>query len=262
MSMHGKSIESARSNNSNERLSPTGFRGKTDSALGINEKEFWSNVKDARSRSTMFIRRNLDPTNKTAQPERHIIPVSDAVMFGSKKMSQNENGVKGYEIPMWDKNLKPRAFRIAPGKNINVFEAEAKKKELVPGPNKYKFKDLIAKDMGNAIVCKSPRETQAAELQRIERKRKFPGVGQHKVSYTAIEIPTKGFSKVVEPRVGPLDDAQAKAQKIPDARLPELKHIRSRARVARIWPEHKEKVVQKTALGPTSYEVNDAFKNS
>ena len=63
---------------------------------------------------------------------------------------------------MWSELVKPKVSKISPGKVNNFVDIEIKTKEYVPGPGKYKFKDL--NKMGNPVVNKSPRITQADEL--------------------------------------------------------------------------------------------------
>lgn len=55
-----------------------------------------------------------------------------------------------------------------------------KEKAMIPSPSQYKLEP--PPDRGhNPLVTKSPRLTEAAEIQQAAKKRKSPGVGQYEV---------------------------------------------------------------------------------
>ena len=187
--------------------------------------------------------------------------VQDSVRMS---MHSGDEGSAFSPVKMSFTNLdKPQMPKIMPiGKPRSFIDMMTKPTAYVPGPDKYKTDRSYLNMHTNTLTTKSKRETEAAFLMRIVKKRNFPAPGSYKLNYTRVEKGIHGTSTDRLDRVGYLDEAAWKGQFSPEYRKPSLEPIKKRIRNPMIMKEHPQKPVVKTNLSPASYNSLASYKAS
>ena len=137
-----------------------------------------------------------------------------------------------------------------------------KEKAFVPAPTKYKVEGNLADTKHNPCHQKSPRLTEAAEIQIKEKRRKMPAVGAYKPNFKRVEPSTLGCFKWKSDRAGYLEEAMWRGSKQPAFGLPKVELTKPTTRVPRIWKMVPEKKKEKQSLSPTSYQPMDSYKKT
>ena len=112
------------------------------------------------------------------------------------------------------------------------------------------------------MVSKSPRVTEAEEMQKRQKKNNYPEPSTYKVNFKRVDPQLRGCFKWSSDRVGYLEEAMYRGQKSPAYKTPSYAAVEKKPRFAKMWKEAPPKEVKKTSLSPTSYEVDKSFKES
>lgn len=101
-------------------------------------------------------------------------------LAGNKDFS--EEGVKGYQVPLWKNNREPIPA-LPKGTNMTFIDEIMKKHKKMPGPAQYKHESKIFDGIkDNYIISKSPRNTEIDQIISKASKFKNPGVGQYEIA--------------------------------------------------------------------------------
>lgn len=105
-------------------------------------------------------------------------------------------GIQGYKLPKFEAALKPRAHLISRAKPYGgMLDTVIHQKKLIPSPSQYKTEVSMLLKRHNAITSKSPRLTEAAKIEKNEKKQKRPGPGAHNVRFVEPRIPAGKMDK-------------------------------------------------------------------
>lgn len=120
------------------------------------------------------------------------LSVSDTVKLGSKKNS-NQGGIAGYDLKLWHHDVdKPIIFGIHKEiKPRHYLDDILRVKKGVPPPNTYNVRKEPVIKM-NVMTSKSPRTTVAGEIEKLEKKKKFPAPDSYKPGFKLVENRTLG----------------------------------------------------------------------
>jgi hypothetical protein len=121
-----------------------------------------------------------------APVRKYNLSVSETVKLGSKKTSQV--GIEGYEMKMWHHDInKPTIYGIHKDiKPRHYLDDILRSKKIVPPPTQYTVaKDFTMKQ--NMLNQKSPRITLPVEIEKREKKLKFPEPATYKIEHKLTE---------------------------------------------------------------------------
>jgi hypothetical protein len=136
-----------------------------------------------------------------------MMPISDMIKYNDKKNAAAGYLGKDYELKKWHhdvdkpfvvnfhKDVKPRHF----------MDPMLKSKKNMPAPNAYN----VAKDLSvryNVMNQKSPRVTIPIEIEKREKKLKFPEPATYKPNHAPTESRTKGCFSLKSDRQGYIDE--------------------------------------------------------
>ena len=137
-------------------------------------------------------------------------------MAGSKKLNINF-GIPGYEVARcgdrgeyWHHDItKPIVYGIHKEKvrgPKHYLDDLIKPKAKFPAPNAYN----MAKDLKlnyNIMTTKSPRITEAMEIEKKAKKDKFPDASTYRPDFKSVETKILGCLKTKEDRANEFDTA-------------------------------------------------------
>ena len=158
---------------------------------------------------------------------------------------------------------RARAPNLKNGPKKETFIAEIMRQKIdAPAPNTYEIDISSVKLPYNPLPTKAPRKSYVNEIIDQAKKYKVPGVGHYKVK-PVTKRPLLGKLPKGD-RIGYIGDAMWKGRASPGFRSPNFKSIERKSSQTIISPEHAvdKKKPEKVRLGPTSYDVADAFKRS
>ena len=129
-----------------------------------------------------------------------------------------------------------------------------------PGPNAYN----MAKDLKvnyNIMTTKSPRVTEALEIEQKAKKNKFPDPSSYKPDFKSTDPKILGCLKSKEDRVNEFDHASVIGKE--SAPYPpnekNYSEVDVKLRYAKIYKASPPKPTEKSNLSPSSYNATDSF---
>ena len=136
-----------------------------------------------------------------------------------------------------------------------------KNKSLIPSPSAYKIEGSIELKGHNPITTKSPRITEAEAMAIRQKKLNEPGVGKYNISPKE-RVPQILSSKT--PRITSLEEAMYLSKAAPGyvTKNHKLTEERSKSYFMPKPPAKEKDKKAKEIVGPATYNVDDAFKNS
>lgn len=75
-------------------------------------------------------------------------------------------GISGYKLPKVAAALRPRAHLISKAKYGGMLDTVLHTKKMIPSPSQYKTEVSMLLIRHNAITSKSPRLTEAANIEK------------------------------------------------------------------------------------------------
>lgn len=109
---------------------------------------------------------------------------------------------------------------------------------------------------------KSARITVAGEIEKREKKKRFPEPATYKPDYKQIETRPLGCFSLKSDRCGFLEEAGVIGKEQAKYYDKNFKSVDMNLKYPRIHPMVEEKKVEKTSLSPASYEPMDKFKET
>jgi len=171
--------------------------------------------------------------------------------------------VKGYYIPLWQTPIyKPQANKISNSNTKTFIQQLMKNKSLIPSPSQYVLEGNLADKAKNPMVCKSPRVTEAMQINIDSKKRKSPGVGEYNISPKRKMV---GGTQSKMPRITFSEEAMIISKQAPGYVTKNYKHTEKKQysyEMQKPPPKNQKEKPVNPLVGPASYNVDDAFKQS
>ena len=189
------------------------------------------------------------------------LSVSDTVKLGSKKNSQM--GIPGYDLKLWHHDVnKPIIYGIHKElKPRHYLDDILRQKKMVPPPDTYNVrKDLTVKM--NVMNQKSARLTVASEIERNEKKKKFPEPASYKLQHNQVETRTLGCFDFKSDRSGYLEEAAVIGKEQAPYCNKNYSSVDPKLKHPHIWKPVPEKPKEKSSLSPTSYKPDESYRNT
>jgi hypothetical protein len=172
--------------------------------------------------------------------------ISETIKMGSKKMSQQGKGIPGYDLKLWHHDVnKPIIYGIHKDiKPRHYLDDILRVKKGLPPPTTYEVrKDFNLKT--NMLNQKSPRITVAGEIERIEKKKKYPEPATYKINHRLTEGRTLGCFSLKGDRCGYLDEAAVIGKEQAPYFDKKYSQVEPKLKHPKIWKPRPEKPVEK-----------------
>ena len=114
----------------------------------------------------------------------------------------------------------------------------------------------------NVMNQKAPRVTVAGEIEKTERRKKYPEPATYKLSHKLVEERPLGCFGFKSDRNGYLEEAAVIGKEQAPYCNKNFDQVDKKLKYPHIYKPSPEKKVEKTSLSPTSYHPNESFKNT
>ena len=134
-------------------------------------------------------------------------------------------------------------------------------KREVPPPTTYEVrKDFNLKT--NMLNQKSARVTVAGEIEKNEKKKKYPEPATYKIGHKLTEGRTLGCFSLKSDRNGYLEEAMVIGKEQAPYFDKKYSLVEPKLKYPKIWKPTPEKPAEKSSLSPTSYQPSESYKNT
>ena len=143
-----------------------------------------------------------------------------------------------------------------------MLDVALKQKSLVPAPSHYKLDHIapiVDPKRHNPITARSPRITEAMEIEKTAKKHKRPSIGTYNPKVK--ERLLLGYQPKSD-RVGYIEDAQFKAKASPGYITCNYKQVQPKALATMMYKPVPQKEAPKTHLGPATYQISESYNVS
>jgi hypothetical protein len=152
--------------------------------------------------------RGVTPNRNHRPNNKHIMSVKDMVSYTDGK--DEKLYLPNYEIKKWDHDIdKPRIamfHKDVGGKPRHYMDPFLKTKKGIPGPGHYPMKKEPFIFKQNMCNQKAPRSFISTDIEKAEKKKRFPEAATYKINYKPTEPKLLGCFKFKGERHGYVDE--------------------------------------------------------